>query len=73
MPKPHDRHKDHHTIMLVIIVAIVAFGLGYIFARAKYKTQLKTTYNMVVERDSTIKNLNTKIQQIQTLLEDNKE
>lgn len=71
MPKPADRHRDHHTIMLVIIVAIVAFGLGYIFARAKYKTQLKTTYNMVLERDATISNLNAKIKQAQTLLEKN--
>ncbi len=59
---------EHSKILLVIIVAVVAFAFGFMIARAKYKTQLNTTYNMVMEKQATINDLNAKVQSIQKIL-----
>lgn len=76
MPKKssHSASKsaEQSKLLLVIIVAVVAFAFGFMIARAKYKTQLNATYNMVMEKQATINDLNTKVKNIQSILKNNK-
>lgn len=62
------KSAEHSKLLLVIIVAVVAFSFGFMIARAKYKTQLNTTYNMVMEKQDKINDLNAKVQSIQNIL-----
>lgn len=67
----HPHHKHRHKILAVALIAISFFALGYIVSRAKYKSQLKTTYNMVMDKDAEISSLNSKIIQIESILKSN--
>ena len=64
----HHTNHEHRRIIIIVIVAIVAFGLGYIVARAKYKSQLRTTTLMVQEKDAEISAMQKQMNQIQTIL-----
>ena len=68
MAKEHPHKKHQHKVLVIVLVAVVFFSLGYILARAKYKSQLKTTYSIVMQKDAEISSLNSKVIQIQNIL-----
>ena len=66
MPKsPQAKRAEQNKILLVIIVAVVAFSVGFIIARTKYKSQLKTTYDMVINQQAQISGQNAQIKHLE--------
>lgn len=58
-------HKDHHKIIVLLVVAIIAFLVGYTAARIKYKDQLKETFDMVMSQQSQIAGQNVQIKNLE--------
>jgi len=56
---------DHNNLLLIILIAIVAFSAGFVIARARYKPQLRETFNMVMEREDKINKLEDKVETIE--------
>ena len=56
---------DHNNLLLILLIAIVAFSAGFVIARARYKPQLRETFNMVMEREDKIDELQSKVQEIE--------
>ena len=50
---------------MIILIVLVAFAAGFLIARAKYKAQLKTTYEMVMDREGKISDLGERIKDFQ--------
>lgn len=46
--------NDMTKNIIIIVALLVAFGAGYIFARAKYKPQILELNKMVLERDNAV-------------------
>ncbi len=45
----------------IIVVLLLVFSAGFLLARARYKPQIRETFNMVMEREDAIRDLETKI------------
>ena len=43
--------------LVIIVVLFIAFAAGFLVARARYKPQLRETFNMVQERELKISEL----------------
>lgn len=43
--------------LVILIVLFIAFAAGFLVARTRYKPQIRTTFNMVQEREDTIAEL----------------
>lgn len=50
-----------HTALTVVIIIVVAFIAGFILARAKYKPQIRESFDMVMEREGRIAELESKL------------
>ena len=72
MPKnSNSKSSEQSKIILVVIVAVVAFAFGFIIARAKYKSQLKTTYDIVMSQQAQISGQNAQIKQLENSTKSN--
>lgn len=60
-----DTKTPQNRILLIVIIALVAFSLGFVIARARYKSQLKTTFNMVMEKDAAVTNLKMQMKNLE--------
>ena len=43
--------------LIILIVLFIAFAAGFLVARARYKPQIRETFNMVQEREQKINEL----------------
>ena len=43
--------------LIILIVLFIAFAAGFLVARVRYKPQIRTTFNMVQEREDKIREL----------------
>ena len=55
------RKPGDNKLFVILLIALVAFAAGFAIARAKYKTQLTQTYDMVMEREGMISGLQEKL------------
>lgn len=46
----------------ILIVLLFVFAAGFLIARARYKPQIRTSFDMVMERETLINDLKTRIQ-----------
>ena len=53
-----------HKKFWVMVAIVLAFVAGFLVARVRYKPQIQTTYNMVVEREAIIQELRSTIEQL---------
>lgn len=47
--------------LLILIALLIAFSAGFLVARARYKPQIRTSFNMVMEREDTIADLEARV------------
>jgi hypothetical protein len=59
-----------HTALTIALIVLIAFIAGFVLARAKYKPQLKETYNMVMEREDIISDLKAQLEQTTEISEE---
>jgi hypothetical protein len=62
-----------HTALTVALIIVLSFAAGFLLARAKYKPQIKQTFDMVMERENTISELQSKIQDFESQLSETSE
>jgi len=43
--------------LIILVVLFIAFAAGFLVARTRYKPQIRETFNMVQEREDTIRDL----------------
>ena len=43
--------------LIILIVIFIAFAAGFLVARTRYKPQIRETFNMVQEREDTVREL----------------
>ncbi len=58
--------------LFVIIMLLVAFSAGFLVARARYKPQIKSTFEMVMERENAIDDLKSKVEEYKEQLEEDR-
>jgi len=58
-------NSRNNKLFVIVLIAIVAFAAGFAIARAKYKTQLSQTFDMVMEREGMISGLQEKLKSIE--------
>ncbi len=58
--------------LFVIIMLLVAFSAGFLVARARYKPQIKSTFEMVMERENAIDDLKSKVEEYKEKLEEDR-
>lgn len=46
---------------MILIVLLLVFSAGFLVARARYKPQIRTSFDMVMEREELINDLKTRI------------
>lgn len=56
----------HQKKLWMILVLIVVFGAGFLVARARYKPQIQATYNLVVEKQAEVDDLQAQIDAYKT-------
>ena len=53
--------SQNKTVMVIILLA-VGFIAGFLVARTRYKPQINTMFNMVMEKDAEVTDLKTQIE-----------
>lgn len=53
--------EKHNKKIWIFIILLLVFAAGFLVARARYKPQIRTSFDMVMEREGTIAELEAKV------------